>query len=85
MVRYNKVIELLEQDKPVFCSGLVWNGNLDNMTYVGDADSVMVIVEMEHQGFICNDLRTMLQFLLNRRKLEGRGSPPAAAISSRAR
>ena len=23
MVRYNKVIELLEQDKPVFCSGPV--------------------------------------------------------------
>ena len=49
MVRYNKVIELLEQDKPVFCSGLVWNGNLDDMTFVGDADYDMVIVEMEHQ------------------------------------
>ena len=44
MVRYNKVIELLEQDKPVFCSGLVWNGNLDDMTFVGDADYDMVIV-----------------------------------------
>ena len=43
MVRYNKVIELLEQDKPVFCSGLVWNGNLDDMTFVGDADYDMVI------------------------------------------
>ena len=65
MVRYNKVIELLEQDKPVFCSGLVWNGNLDDMTFVGDADYDMVIVEMEHQGFSFNDLRTMLQFLMN--------------------
>ena len=51
MVRYNKVIELLEQDKAVFCSGLVWNSNLDDMTFVGDVDYDMVIVEMEHQGF----------------------------------
>ena len=43
MVRYNKVIELLEQDKPVFCSGLVWNSNLDDMTFVGDSDYDMVI------------------------------------------
>ena len=74
MVRYNKVIELLEQDKPVFCSGLVWNSNLDDMTFVGDSDYDMVIVEMEHQGFSFNDLRTMLQFLLNRKKVAGSGS-----------
>ncbi len=74
MVRYNKVIELLEQDKPVFCSGLVWNGNLDDMTFVGDADYDMVIVEMEHQGFSFNDLRTMLQFLMNRKKVAQNGS-----------
>jgi hypothetical protein len=74
MVRYNKVIELLEQDKPVFCSGLVWNGNLDDMTFVGDADYDMVIVEMEHQGFSFNDLRTMLQFLMNRKKVSEMGS-----------
>ena len=73
MVRYNKVIELLEQDKPVFCSGLVWNGNLDDMTFVGDADYDMVIVEMEHQGFSFNDLRTMLQFLMNRKKVSEKG------------
>ena len=74
MVRYNKVIELLEQDKPVFCSGLVWNGNLDDMTFVGDADYDMVIVEMEHQGFDFNDLRTMLQFLMNRKKISENGT-----------
>ena len=74
MVRYNKVIELLEQDKPVFCSGLVWNGNLDDMTYVGDSDYDMTIVEMEHQGFDFNDLRTMLQFLMNRKKVVEKGS-----------
>ena len=74
MVRYNKVIELLAQDKPVFCSGLVWNGNLDDMTFVGDADYDMVIVEMEHQGFDFNDLRTMLQFLINRKKVAESGT-----------
>jgi len=74
MVRYNKVIELLEQDKPVFCSGLVWNGNLDDMTFVGDTDYDMVIVEMEHQGFDFNDLRTMLQFLMNRKKIAESGT-----------
>jgi 4-hydroxy-2-oxoheptanedioate aldolase len=78
MVRYNKVIELLEQDKPVFCSGLVWNGNLDDMTFVGDSDYDMVIVEMEHQGFSFNDLRTMLQFLMNRKKVAGSGSLQAS-------
>ena len=67
------VYQLLEQDKPVFCSGLVWNGNLDDMTFVGDADYDMVIVEMEHQGFDFNDLRTMLQFLMNRRKISENG------------
>ena len=67
--RYNKVIELLEQNKPVFCSGLVWNGNLDDLTFVADSGYDMVMIEMEHQGFSFNDLRVSLQFLLNRRKV----------------
>ena len=46
--RYNKVIELLENDKTVFCSGLVWNGNLDDLTFVADSAYDMVIIEMEH-------------------------------------
>ncbi|NQW21922.1 MAG: aldolase [SAR202 cluster bacterium] len=74
MVRYNKVIELLEQDKPVFGSGLVWNGNLEDMTYVGDAGYDMAMIEMEHLGFDFNNLRTMLQFLLNRKKVAESGS-----------
>jgi len=73
-IRYNKVIELLEQGKPVFCSGLVWNGNLDDLTFVADADYDMVIIEMEHEGLSFNNLRTSLQFLLNRRRIaEGAG------------
>ncbi|MEE3249514.1 MAG: aldolase/citrate lyase family protein, partial [Chloroflexota bacterium] len=38
------------------------------------ADYDMVIVEMEHQGFDFNDLRTMLQFLMNRKKVSEKGS-----------
>ena len=44
-IRYNKVIDLVEHGKPGFCSGLVWNGNLDDLTYVADADYDMVIVD----------------------------------------
>ena len=74
MARYSKVIELLEQDKPVFCSGLVWNGNLDDLTYVTDKDYDMVIIEMEHQGLDFTDLRTSLQYLLSRKKIAEGGS-----------
>ncbi len=74
MARYSKVIELLEQDKPVFCSGLVWNGNLDDLTFVTDTDYDMVIIEMEHQGFDFTTLRTSLQYLLSRKKVAEGGS-----------
>ena len=72
--RYNKVIELLEQGQPVFCSGLVWNGNLDDLAFVADSDYDMVIVEMEHQGFSFEDLRVSLQFLLSRKKVAQQGN-----------
>jgi 4-hydroxy-2-oxoheptanedioate aldolase len=76
-MRYSNVIELLEQDKPVFCSGLVWNGNLDDLTFIADSDYDMVIIEMEHQGFSLNDLRVSLQFLLSRRRLANKGDVQA--------
>ena len=79
-LRYSKVIELLEQDKPVFCSGLVWNGNLDDLTFISDSDYDMVIIEMEHQGFSLNDLRVSLQFLLNRRRLANKGDVQADLV-----
>tara|TARA_B100000315_G_scaffold254844_1_gene296765 strand:+ start:516 stop:1379 length:864 start_codon:yes stop_codon:yes gene_type:complete len=68
-IRYNKVIDLLEQEKPVFCSGMVWNGNLDDLTFIADSAYDMAIIEMEHQGFNLNDLRLSLQFLLSRKKI----------------
>ena len=73
-IRYNKVIGLLERGDPVFCSGLIWNGNLDDLTFVADSDYDMVIIEMEHEGLSFNNLRTSLQFLLSRKKIaEGNG------------
>lgn len=72
-VRYNKAIELLEQGKPVFCSGLVWNRNLEDLTFVADSAYDMVIIEMEHQGFSCEDLRISLQFLLSRNRIAEQG------------
>ncbi len=79
-VRYNKAIDLLEQGKPVFCSGLVWNGNLDDLMYVADSDYDMVIVEMEHEGLSFNNLRASLQFLLNRKKIAGGGGLQADPV-----
>ena len=79
-IRYNKVIDLLEQGKPVFCSGLVWNGNLDDLIYVADADYDMVIMEMEHEGLSFNNLRTSLQFILNRKRISGNGTVQADPV-----
>ena len=79
-IRYNKVIDLLEQGKPVFCSGLVWNGNVDDLIYVADADYDMVIMEMEHEGFSFNNLRTSLQFILNRKRISGSGTVQADPV-----
>ena len=80
MIRYNKAIDLLLQDKPVFCSGLVWNGSLEDLAFVTDSDYDMVIIEMEHQGFSLNDLRVSLQFLLSRRKLAEQGNLQADPV-----
>ena len=72
-IRYNKVIELLQQGKPVFASGLIWNGNLDDLTYIADSDYDMVMIEMEHEGLSFNNLRVSLQFLLNRKRIAEKG------------
>ena len=72
--RYSKVIQLLEEGKPVFGSGLIWNGNLDEMTYFADSDYDMVMIEMEHEGLSFNNLRASLQFLLNRKRIAAAGS-----------
>ena len=72
--RYSKVIQLLEAGKPVFGTGLIWNGNLDEMMYFADSDYDMVMIEMEHEGLSFNNLRASLQFLLNRKRVADSGS-----------
>ena len=80
MVRYNKVIELLELGKPVFCSGLVWNGSLDDLAFVADSDYDMTIIEMEHRDFSFDKLRMSLQFLLSRKRIAESGSVQANPV-----
>lgn len=70
----NRIIELLEQGKPVFASGTIWNGNLDDLIYIADADYDAVIIEMEHAGFGFETLRTSLQYLLNRKSIAEKGT-----------
>jgi HpcH/HpaI aldolase/citrate lyase family len=73
-VRYNKIIDLLERGKPVFSTSTVPNGNLDDLTYIADADYDAVVIEMEHEGFSFSTLRTSLQVLLNRKRIAEKGN-----------
>ena len=73
-MRYNKIIDLLEHGKPVFSTSTVPNGNLDDLTYIADADYDAVIIEMEHEGFSFTTLRTSLQVLLNRKRIAEKGN-----------
>jgi 4-hydroxy-2-oxoheptanedioate aldolase len=73
-MRYNKIIDLLERGKPVFSTSTVPNGNLDDLTYIADADYDAVVIEMEHEGFSFSTLRTSLQVLLNRKRIAEKGN-----------
>jgi 4-hydroxy-2-oxoheptanedioate aldolase len=73
-IRYNKIIDLLEHGKPVFSTSTVPNGNLDDLTYIADADYDAVIIEMEHEGFSFTTLRASLQVLLNRKRIAEKGN-----------
>src|SRR6059058_5723270 len=73
-MRYNKIIDLLERGKPVFSTSTVPNGNLDDLTYISDADYDAVIIEMEYEGFSFTTLRTSLQVLLNRKRIAEKGN-----------
>ena len=73
-VRLNKVIELLEQDKVVFSTGTIMNGNIDDITYVADSNFDMIIIETEHEGFDFGNLRVSLQYLLSRKRIAEKGN-----------
>ena len=73
-MRLNKVIDLLEQGKTVFCGGMVPTGNIPEATYIGDSDYDFCIVEMEHVGFHFQRLQLTLQYLLNRKRIADKGN-----------
>ena len=73
-VRLNKVIDLLEQGKTVFCGGMVHNGNLDDIMYMADSDYDFCIIENEHEGFSFTNLRNSVQHLLNRKRIVEKGN-----------
>ena len=73
-VRLNKVIDLLEQGKVVFSSGTIMVDSMDDIVYVADADYDFIILETEHQGFGFDNLRTSLQYLLNRKRILEKGN-----------
>ena len=79
-IRYNKVIDLLESGQTVFASGLIWNGNIDDLMFVADSDYDMVMLEMEHEGFNLDSLRLSLQFLLNRKRIVEQGNVQADVV-----
>jgi len=73
-LRYNKIIDLLEQGKPAFVAGTVSNGSLDELTFIADSDYDGVIIETEHEGFSFATLRISLQCLLNRKRIADKGN-----------
>ena len=80
-VRLNKVIDLLEQRKPVFSGGIVHNGDLDQILYMADSDYDFCIIETEHEGFSFTNLRNSLQHLLNRRRILEKGNLQPDVVS----
>ena len=73
-VRLNKVIDLLEQEKTVFCGGMVHNGNLDDVMFMADSDYDFCIIETEHEGFSFISLRNSVQHFLNRKRILEKGN-----------
>ena len=71
--RLNRLIELLEQEKPAF-GAHVYNGNLDEITHAATAGYDFVFIENEHVGMDFSQLRVSLQFFLNRRNILDQGS-----------
>ena len=73
MTRLNKIIDLLQNEKPVIGT-FVNNGNMDDLAFVTDAGYDFVIVENEHQGLDFPMLRLSLQSLLSRKKIVQSGT-----------
>ena len=68
-IRYNKIIEMLENNQIVFAPALVSNGPSDDITFIADSEYDMVMIEMEHDGFSFESLKATLNTLLSRRRI----------------
>ena len=71
--RLNRLIELLEQEKPAFGTH-VSNGNLDEIANATTAGYDFMFIENEHVGMDFSQLRVSLQFFLNRKNIHEQGS-----------
>lgn len=71
--RLNKVIELLEQKKPVFGS-FAANADVSAAVAARESNWDFVIFEMEHTGFSMRGLQKSLQYLLSRRQIKEQDS-----------
>ena len=82
--RLNRLIELLEQEKPAFGTH-VSNGNLDEISHAATAGYDFVFIENEHVGMDFSQLRVSLQFFLNRKKHPRTGQSPGQPHTPRTR
>ena len=73
-VRLNKVIDLLQKGKTVFCGGYYVSDDIAAFRYMADSDFDFCIVEMEHEAFSLTNLRTCVQYLLNRKRIAEKGN-----------
>ena len=71
--RLNRLIQLLEEEKPAFGTH-VSNGNLDQIAQTTTAGYDFVFVENEHVGMDFSKLRVSLQFFLDRKSILQGGS-----------
>ena len=59
-IRYNRIIEMLENNQIVFAPALVTNGPSDDITFIADSAYDMVMIETEHDGFSFESLKATL-------------------------
>jgi 4-hydroxy-2-oxoheptanedioate aldolase len=81
--RLNPMIEKLAAGDAVVSTPPVANGNWEVAQELGDSDYDMVIFEMEHFGFDFKGLRTSLQAMLNRRRIDQDGLRPSVVPATR--
>jgi 4-hydroxy-2-oxoheptanedioate aldolase len=73
MSRINKVIQRLVAGEVVFATPPIENGSFNDIAALARSAFDMVILETEHRGFDLPQLRTSLQYLLNRARIAERG------------